>query len=194
MCVMSACVYVYIVCVCISVHKCMCVSMCIRVQHVHVSMPTCTCVYMCLSVHVLCYASYLTLCDPMDYCPPGSSVHGILQTRILEWVACPPPGDLPNPGMEPRFPEPRSPTLQANSLLSEPTGKPKNTGVSSLSLLQPIFMTQELNQSLLHCRQILQRLSYQGNPSVCVYTCISLCMSICMCVYVCKCVCVVYCV
>ena len=50
---------------------------------------------------------------------------GILQTRILEWVACPPPGDLPNPGMEPRFSEPRSPTLQANSLLSEPTGKPR---------------------------------------------------------------------
>ena len=70
MCVMSACVYVYIVCVCISVHKCMCVSMCIRVQHVHVSMPTCTCVYMCLSVHVLCCASYLTLC-------------GLLPTRLL---------------------------------------------------------------------------------------------------------------
>ena len=33
--------------------------------------------------------------------PQGSSVHGILQARILEWVACPPPGDLPNPGIEP---------------------------------------------------------------------------------------------
>ena len=32
---------------------------------------------------------YLTLCDPMDYIPPGSSVHGILQARILEWVAVP---------------------------------------------------------------------------------------------------------
>ena len=31
--------------------------------------------------------SCLTLCDPMDYSPPGSSVHGILQARILEWVA-----------------------------------------------------------------------------------------------------------
>ena len=37
----------------------------------------------------------------MDCSPPGSSVHGILQTRILEWVAMPPPGDLPNPGIEP---------------------------------------------------------------------------------------------
>ena len=42
-----------------------------------------------------------TLCNPMDCSPPGSSVHEILQARILEWVACPPPGDLPNPGMEP---------------------------------------------------------------------------------------------
>ena len=40
-----------------------------------------------------------TLCDPMDY-----TVHGILQARILEWVAFPSPGDLPNPGIEPRFP------------------------------------------------------------------------------------------
>jgi len=37
----------------------------------------------------------------MDCSPPGSSVHEILQGRILEWVACPPPGNLPNPGIEP---------------------------------------------------------------------------------------------
>ena len=35
-----------------------------------------------------------TLCDPMDYSPPGSSVHGILQARILEWVVIPSPGGL----------------------------------------------------------------------------------------------------
>ena len=39
-----------------------------------------------------------------------------------------------------------------------------NTGMSSLSLLQGIFLTQELNWSLLHCRQILHQLSYQGSP------------------------------
>ena len=44
---------------------------------------------------------------------------------------------------------------QADSLLSEPPGKPSNTGVGSLFLLQRIFPTQELNQGLLHCRQIL---------------------------------------
>ena len=45
--------------------------------------------------------SCLTLGNPMDYSSPGSSVHGILQARILEWVAFPPPGDRPHPGFEP---------------------------------------------------------------------------------------------
>ena len=40
-------------------------------------------------VKVLVAQLCLTLCDPMDYSPPGSSVHGILQARILEWVAIP---------------------------------------------------------------------------------------------------------
>ena len=42
-----------------------------------------------------------TLCDPMDCSLPGSSIHGIFQARILEQVAFPTPGDLPNPGIEP---------------------------------------------------------------------------------------------
>ena len=49
--------------------------------------------------------SCLTLCNPMDY-----TVHGILQARILEWVAFPFSGDLPNSGIKPR-----SPALQADS-------------------------------------------------------------------------------
>ena len=58
--------------------------------------------------------SCLTLCDPMDY-----TVHGILQTRILEWVAVPFLWDLSNPGLEPT-----SPTLQVDSLPGEQPGKP----------------------------------------------------------------------
>ena len=42
-----------------------------------------------------------TLCNPMVCSLPGSFIHGILQERILEWVACPPPEDLPDPGIEP---------------------------------------------------------------------------------------------
>ena len=93
-----------------------------------------------------------TLCDPMDY-----TVHGILQARILEWV------DFPfSRGSS----QPRSPALQADSLPAEPQGKPNNTRVGSLSLLQWIFPTQGLNQGLLHCRQILYQLSYQGSPGI----------------------------
>ena len=66
-----------------------------------------------------------TLCDPMDCSLPGSSVHRILQARILERVAgsLPSADHLPNPGIEPR-----SPALQADSLPAEPQ-KSKNTGV-----------------------------------------------------------------
>ena len=71
----------------------------------------------------------------------------------------PSPGDLPNPGIEPR-----APALQVDSLPSEPPGKSKNTRVGSLSLLQGNFLTQKLNQDLLHCRWILYQLSYQGSP------------------------------
>ena len=59
-------------------------------------------------------------------------------------LPCPSPGDLPNPGIEPR-----SLTLQVDSLPTKPPGKLKNTGVGSLSPLQGIFLTQELNQGLL---------------------------------------------
>ena len=58
--------------------------------------------------------SYPTLCDRMDY-----AVHGILQGRLLEWLAIPFSRDLPNPGIEPR-----SPTLQVDSLPAEPSEKP----------------------------------------------------------------------
>ena len=59
--------------------------------------------------------SCLTLCDPMDY-----TVHGIVQARILEWVAFTFSGVLPNSGIELR-----SPTLQVDSLTAEPQGKPR---------------------------------------------------------------------
>ena len=98
-----------------------------------------------------------TLCDPMD-----CIVHGIMQARILEWVANTGMGShwgSSQPGIKPR-----SPTLQADSLRAEPQRKPKNTVVGSLSLLQWIFLTQELNRGLLHCRQILYQLSYEGSP------------------------------
>ena len=85
-------------------------------------------------------------------------IHRILQAKMLEGVAFPSPRDLPNPGIEPM-----SPTLRADSLPAEPQGKPGNTGVGSLSLLQRIFPTQGSNLGLLHCSQTLYCLSRQGS-------------------------------
>ena len=82
----------------------------------------------------------LTLCYPVDY-----TVHGILQARILEWVT---------------FPFSRG--------SSQPRGWTQVSHIagrfftSSLSLLQRIFLTQELNQGLLHCRWIFYQLNYEG--------------------------------
>ena len=90
--------------------------------------PTSTCAALCLVAQ--------SPCDPMDCSPPGSSVHGILQARILEWVAIP---------FSRGSSWPRSPTLQVDSLPAEPSGKPKNTGVCSLPLLLGIFPTRESN-------------------------------------------------
>ena len=63
--------------------------------------------------------SRVQLLRPMNCSPPGSSVHGISQARILEWVAFPSPVDPPNLGMEPE-----SPALQTDSLLGSHQGSP----------------------------------------------------------------------
>ena len=76
---------------------------------------------------------HLTFCYPMDY-----TARGILQARILEWVAVPFSRGLSNPEIEPK-----NSTLQEDSLPAEPPRKPKNTGVGSLSLLQWIFLPPE---------------------------------------------------
>ena len=115
-----------------------------------------------INVKVKVAQSCPTLCDPMDY-----TVHAILQARILEWVAFP----FFRGSFQPRDQNPGLPHckqilfflffLQADSLPAEPQGKPKNTGVGNLSLLQQIFPTQESNRGLLHYQQILYNLSYQ---------------------------------
>ena len=113
----------------------------------------------------------------IDWCCASCSVesgslrpHGLEPTRLFcpwgfsrqeYWSGLPFPsqGHCPNPGIEPR-----SPTLQADSLPSKPPEKSMNTEVHSLFFLQGIFPTQELNWGLLHFRRILYQLSYQGSP------------------------------
>ena len=73
-------------------------------------------------MHAELLQSCPSLCNPMDCSPPGSSVHGILQARILEWVAMPPPGDLHDPGVEPvSF---RSPALAGRFFITSATTVP----------------------------------------------------------------------
>ena len=72
-----------------------------------------------LMLCVLVAQSNLTVFNPVDCSSPGSSVHGILQTRILEWLPFISPGDLPNRGIEAG-----SPALQVDYLPSEPPGSP----------------------------------------------------------------------
>ena len=91
-------------------------------------------------------------------------------------MPCPPPGDFSIPGVEPR-----SPTLQADSLLSEPSGKLKDTGVGSHSLLQgnlpnsaneprfPVFQADSLpseppgkSQELIYINQLEQSLAHSN--------------------------------
>ena len=74
--------------------------------------------YMCAKSLQSC----LTLRDPIDYSQPGSSVHGILQARVLEWGAMPSSSNLPDPGIE--LVSPAAPELQADSLLLSQLGSP----------------------------------------------------------------------
>ena len=133
---------------------------------------------MCL-VAQLC----LTLWDPMDCSIAGSSVNGILQGRILEWVAFPSAEKLHDPGIKHSLlhlkhwqvdylplvlPESESCSVVSVSLRPHGIKSPwdslgQNTGVGSHSLLQGIFPTQGLNPGLPLCRMILYQMSHQGS-------------------------------
>ena len=110
---------------------------------------------------VLCLVtqSCLTLCDPIDCSPPGFSGRGDSPGK-LEQAAMPSSRDSSQPRDRTQV---LSAALQADSLLSEPPGKTKKSGVGGLSLLQRFFPTEELNQGVLHCRRILYQLSYDYN-------------------------------
>ena len=73
-------------------------------------------------MHARFLQSSSTLCEPMDSSLPGSSVHGIFQARILEWIAIPPPGNLPDPGIESTCPA--SPALAGGFFTTIPPGEP----------------------------------------------------------------------
>ena len=155
-------------------------------------MCVCVCTRACVDTPLL--QSCLTISNPIDHNPPGSSLHEILQARIGEWVAMTAPRVLRNCGIE-------STTLLSNALkwfftteasyyryvylvaqfcltvcdlmdYSLPGSSfhgdspGKNTGVGLHTLLQGIFPTQRLNPDLPHCSQIPDHLSHQGSPRI----------------------------
>ena len=109
---------------------------------------------LCLVTH-----SCPTLCDPTDSSLPGSSVHGILQARIPEWIAV-----LSSRGSS----QPRDQTqvslIAGRFFTIWATRETQEYWRGSLSLFQGNFPIQELNWGLLHCRWILYQLSYPGSP------------------------------
>ena len=99
--------------------------------------------------------SCLTLATPQTVAWQVPLSMGFSRQEYWSGLPYPLPGDLSNPGLNPRL------LLCRCSLPSEPSQKPKSTRVGSLSLLQGIFPTKDLNWGSLHCRQILCQLSYQ---------------------------------
>ena len=85
-----------------------------------------------------------TLGDPMDCSLPGSTVHGISRQEYWSGLPFLSPGDLPNPGIEPR-----SPILQTDALPSEPLGKPTVKPFSNFSSLE--LLVGEGNGNPLQC-------------------------------------------
>ena len=104
---------------------------------------------------------YPTLCHPMDCSTPAFPVQGILQARILEWVA------IPSSRGSSQFKDWTQVSHITGGIFT--IWATREAEVGSLSLLQEIFPTQESNQGLLHCRQILYWLSYQGCPRTAIW-------------------------
>ena len=113
--------------------------------------------------HVLCSAQLLShvqlFATPWTIAHQASLPMGILQARTLEWVAMPFSRGSSQPGDQTL----RPPTLQADFLLSEPQGSPIILEWVAYPFSRGIFLTQEWNQGLLHCRPILYQLSSQGS-------------------------------
>ena len=117
-----------------------------------------------LGTGCLCCAqllSHVRLCNPMECSPPGSSVHA--DSPGMQWSAMP---------SSRRSSQPRNQTQVshfAGRFFTDGATRKAQEYWSRLSLLQGIFLTQEVNWGLLHCRQILYQLSYQGSPIGCIY-------------------------
>ena len=99
--------------------------------------------------------SCLTLCDPVDCSPPGSTVHGIFQAR--SGLPFPSPTDLPDPGIEPASPE--SPALAGRFSITEPPWKPHLDGASAETGIQDTYLPKFMPLPTPHFPAALSMLS-----------------------------------
>ena len=102
--------------------------------------------------------TFYNSCNPMNYSLSGSSVHGIFQARILVYVAI----FFARGSSQPKD-QTQVSWIAGRFFTIWATREAQEYGVGNLSLLQGIFLTQESNQGLLHCRWILYKLSHQGH-------------------------------
>ena len=115
--------------------------------------------FFCLVKLQVWVCSVVSLCDLMDCRLLGSSVHGIFQARILEWVAISSSRDLLDPGMEPA--SLASPTLAYRFFTTAPSGKPTGSLCLCVNLVLPkilrLLLTAEKEETYQYQRQKLFR-------------------------------------
>ena len=112
---------------------------------------------MVVEAKVLVTQSYLTFCDPMDCSPPGSSVHGVINLRILERVPIPFSRVSSQPGIEPR-----SPALQADSSLSHQGSPVEAKVLHKLYEFINKYIDYSTKVSIFHCKTFFKKYVYIG--------------------------------
>ena len=114
--------------------------------------------------HAKSLQSCLPLWNPITCGPPGSSVHGILQARILEWLPCPPPGDLPNPGIKPL--SLLSPVLTGGFFTTSNTREALHNVISTFYIFIALMLTK--SPRYLGARCLLNYTGYELTVTYCV--------------------------
>ena len=135
-------------------------------------------VHVCVCVLLLVAQSCLTPCDPMDCSPPGPAGHGILQAGILEGVACPPPGDRPDPGIEPE--SLTSPASAGGIFTTSATRKP--FVYTSVCIRVCVCVCASVHTRMCVCKYACTYVCVHKYVCVYVYACVSVCVYVCLCV------------
>ena len=114
--------------------------------------------------HAKSLQSCLPLWNPITWSLPGSSVHGILKARVLEWLPCPPPGDLPDPGIKPL--SLLSPALTGGFFTTSNTREALHNVISTFYIFIALMLTK--SPHYLGARYLLNYTGYKLTVIYCV--------------------------